>query len=104
MLHLLKPTTLQKAFEIAEVQDQALEVSSSKSKQISKSWGESGQNSRSNNGNWESASKGGVGPLGKNGEKFIEESKKISPQEIQYRRNNNLCFRCGEKTQPRVCL
>lgn len=23
--------------------------------------------------------------------------KKISPQELQYRRNNNLCYRCGEK-------
>lgn len=46
----------------------------------------------------ESKGFGNVGskPKGKDG----TEIKKLTPHEIQYKRNNHLCFKCGDKFSP----
>lgn len=93
MLRLLKPATLLEAFEIAVVQEQSLEVMSKKNKLGTKPWVEVSKGKlgshHSNKTQENSNDKGRAKESG--------DTKKISPQEIQYRRNNHLCFKCGDK-------
>lgn len=100
MVRLLKPQTLLEAFEIAQIQEQSLEAVIKNGK-----WGQKSQaepDPRFVRKTWNATKSNAapkVAPTGDTGE-GKEGIKKISPQELQYRRNNNLCYKCGEKFGP----
>lgn len=97
MVRLLKPQTLLEASEIAQTQEQSLEAVAKKGKWPQKVMPDPGIGSIRKN--WNSAKGSNVNnanPSGGYGE-VKEGFKKISPQELQYRRNNNLCYKCGDK-------
>lgn len=101
---MFKPSNPQETIEIAELQEQQLEVKSKRDNKMMKGWDGGGLHRHNNYPitramgtvkNYNSGNQKGL----KN-EAPITESRKISPQEIQYRRNNHICFRCGESYSP----
>lgn len=96
MLRLLKPNSLVEAFEIAAVQEHSVEVLNKKAKWSHKTLPEVQKSNSSGHSDgkssWNSASKAKA--------KEGTEAKRLTPQEIQYRRNNHLCFKCGDKFSP----
>lgn len=96
MPRLLKPTTLAEAFEIAVVQEQSLDVLSKKMKMVAKV----GMDVPKSGSITISDHKGSGSTIGKAKLKEAGEFKKLTPQEIQYRRNNHLCFKCGDRYSP----
>ncbi|XP_063942971.1 uncharacterized protein LOC108207610 [Daucus carota subsp. sativus] len=92
MVRLMKPMTLMDAVEIAQYQEQTVEIMCKKS-EVKKSV-------VSINTKWSTNDKKGetnVVAEKKEGESVKDKFKKISPEEFQYRRNNHLCYKCGEK-------
>ncbi|XP_027156574.1 uncharacterized protein LOC113757594 [Coffea eugenioides] len=102
MVKMLKPNTLIEAFEIAEWQEQSLALNGRYAKNT-RNW-EPGENFRSSSP-LSTANTGGkvLEPFGQkkvNSESTNMESRRISPQEILRRKNNHLCFKCGERFSP----
>ena len=99
MVRLMKPMTLMDAVEIAQYQEQTVEIMCKKS-EVKKSL-------VSINTKWSTNDKKGetnVVAEKKEGESVKDKFKKISPEEFQYRKNNHLCYKCGEKYgQGHVC-
>lgn len=97
MVKMLSPTSLTKAFEIAQLQEQACKLHHQQLKPggkhiIDNKFGlikHPGTNV-SNQYKVPSAPE-------RMGSQGLLETKKLSPQEVQYRRNHGLCFKCGEK-------
>lgn len=98
MVRLMKPKSLLDAMEIAQFQEQTIEVLTKKheiKKSVNMSWIKAvgGEEKRigGNNGDEKKPTAGSY-------------FKKISPEEFQYRKNNHLCYKCGEKFgQGHVC-
>ena len=90
MVRLMKPGTLLDAIEIAQYQEQTVDIlvkkSDTKKVNVSTKW--SGDDKKIN-----ATESSGKGKEGKGKDHF----KKISPEEFQYRRNNHLCYKCGDK-------
>ncbi|KAK1395189.1 hypothetical protein POM88_014245 [Heracleum sosnowskyi] len=98
MVRLMKPQSLLDAIEIAQYQEQTIEVIIKK--QEIKKWSHSDDN-KSVSGN----KKLGSNQLEEKKKTGVSEYfKKISPEEFQYRKNNHLCYKCGEKYgQGHIC-
>ena len=104
MVRMLKPTTLSEAFELSQWQKQSVKIQNKSAKEHSRLLGENrfgitrstttsvGTNSYKvlTNNNFKH-------PKFRNSLGDTKEPKKLSAQEMQYRRSNGLCFRCGEK-------
>lgn len=89
MVRLMKPQTLLEAFEVAQLQEQSLEVLFRKQKALT--LGKvSAQGSKVSN-TYKVPATAEVKPPP------ISNVRKISPQELQERRKKGLCFKCGEK-------
>lgn len=102
----LKPKSLLDAIEIAQFQEQTIEVLLKKhefKKSTTVGWGKTANNKKNE----------GIVNEGKKNEGNVNDGKKnyannyfkkISPEEFQYRKNNHLCYKCGEKFgQGHVC-
>ena len=105
MIRMLKPTTLTEAFELSQWQEYSLKIQSKGSKESSRQLGE----------NRFGMTRGNASAVGSNTYKVpvnnnqksprfstrpqedTKEFRKISAQELQYRRSKGLCFKCGEK-------
>lgn len=89
---MMKPQTFMEAFEVAVLQELAVELSSMKFKANAKWSGDPrGQNPKKNTGCAIASSN----PKSTNNSPG--KPKRISTQEVQCRRNLGLCFKCGEK-------
>ena len=102
MVKMLKPTTLIEAFEIAEWQEQSLALNRRYTRNT-RNW-EPGENSKSSSVSSVTNTGGKtsevVGQRKVNSKDTNQESRKISPQELLRRKNNHLCFKCGERFSP----
>ena len=105
MIRMLKPTELSAAYEMAQLQEYSLQLQSRQGKEMQRNAVENkfgmqkSQLSSSTTGNLYK-----VPPVShhrhfnaRKGSLENNSTRKISAQEIQYRRNNGLCFKCGEK-------
>ena len=104
MVRLLKPATLSEAFELSQWQEQSIRIQNKSSKEHTRSLGEnrfgitrSTTTSIGTNSYKVPANNTFKHPKLRNSPGDTREPKKISLQEMQYRRNNGLCFKCGEK-------
>ncbi|XP_071902771.1 uncharacterized protein [Coffea arabica] len=98
-----KLQTLQEAFEVVRWQEKALEVIFKKNKAFNRSspssqWSSNGGLviNRSPVANTATASEGDSRKQCNS----IQQFRKITPTEFQYRKDNNLCFKCGVKFGP----
>ncbi|XP_027081018.1 uncharacterized protein [Coffea arabica] len=104
VVRLLKPATLSEAFELSQWQEQSIRIQNKSSKEHTESLGEnrfgitrSTTTSIGTNSYKVPANNTFKHPKLRNSPGDTREPKKISLQEMQYRRNNGLCFKCGEK-------
>lgn len=90
-VRLMKPSTLLDAIEIAQYQEQAVEIMMKK-QEVKKSV-------VSINTKWSANDKKGeTSVIAEKKEGGVKDNfKKISPEEFQYRRNNHLCYKCWKK-------
>lgn len=100
MIKMMKPSTLLEAFEVALLQQQSLDVF----ERIKRTSSEGPY--QKNNYGQASRMEGFKGrstaiPEIRKEVVGMKEERRITPQEIQYRRNNHLCYKCGEKFSPR---
>ncbi|XP_027102590.1 uncharacterized protein [Coffea arabica] len=101
MVKMFRPQTLTKAFEVAELQEYALEVQCKQTKNSGKIAMEpkfgmyKGQPGGQNLPN--SYRLPAITPNSRRTEVAHKEVGRLSAEELQYRRKNNLCYRCGEK-------
>lgn len=101
MVKMFKPQSLTKAFEVAELQECSLELQS----RNSRSGGRTAMEPKfgmyrysSNHQNQAGAYKvPPTAPNTKRKEVLSRETQKISAEEMQYRRQHHLCYRCGDK-------
>ncbi|XP_071909625.1 uncharacterized protein [Coffea arabica] len=102
MVKMLKPATLLEAFEIAEWQEQLLAFNGRNTRNF-RTW-EPGESSKSHSATVVTKPGGKiseqVGQRKWTPESTNQEHRKISPQEILRRKNNHLCFKCGERFSP----
>ncbi|XP_027060758.1 uncharacterized protein [Coffea arabica] len=88
-----KPRTLSDAFETARMQEKAFEAFTKKQKMASKSFALPSPRVNHALEGAESSKRGGSPVF-----------QKISPSELQYRKTNHLCFKCGDRYGPgHVC-
>ncbi|XP_017221614.1 uncharacterized protein LOC108198371 [Daucus carota subsp. sativus] len=93
MVRLMKPQTLMHAIEVAQFQEQTIEVILKKHESKKNYNGVGYKNTME---------KKNTGEDKKNAASNY--FKKITPEEFQYRKNNHLCYKCGEKFgQGHVC-
>ncbi|XP_027124419.1 uncharacterized protein [Coffea arabica] len=101
MLRMLKPATLTEAFELSQWQEYSLKVQNKNSKQTGEGrFGFSRGNTSVVDSNTYKVpvSNALKGPRYSNKvQEDAKEVKRISPQELQFRRSRGLCFKCGEK-------
>lgn len=93
MLRLMKPATLLEAFEIAMIQEQSVDIWNRRNKIGVKP----AQEGPKSTGSAAPPTKQLGNPIDRGKPTTQGEFKKLTPQEIQFRRNNHLCFKCGEK-------
>nr|XP_027064416.1 uncharacterized protein LOC113690623 [Coffea arabica] len=101
MVKMFKPHTLPKAFEIAELQENALETQSKQFKSqarlaVAPKFGMF-KNQASSQNQANSYRLPAIVPNTRNTDQVHREIGKISAEELQYRRKHGLCYRCGEK-------
>ena len=105
IIRMVKPTELSAAYEMAQVQEYSWQLQNRQGREVQKNLVENkfglhkSQPPSTNSGNLYR-----IPPVNQhkftNARKIVPDNnstRKISPQEIQYRRNNGLCFKCGEK-------
>ncbi|XP_027160631.1 uncharacterized protein LOC113761725 [Coffea eugenioides] len=102
MVKMLKPATLLEAFEIAEWQEQLLAFNGRNTRNF-RTW-EPGESSKSLSATVVTKPREKIseqiGQRKWTPENTNQEHRKISPQEILRRKNNHLCFKCGERFSP----
>ncbi|WOH05166.1 hypothetical protein DCAR_0624580 [Daucus carota subsp. sativus] len=91
MVRLMKPTSLSDAIDIAQLQEQTVDLIVKKHGSKEK-WGNT-KKPETNQQEVKNLSNGGD----KKPISTTSMFKKISPEEFQYRKNNHLCYKCGEK-------
>nr|XP_027081138.1 uncharacterized protein LOC113703854 [Coffea arabica] len=104
MIKMLKPATLAEAFELSQWQEYSLKLQNKSSKENVKPLGENRLGLSRN-----TTTALGVNsyriplhsnpkhPKLANWQEGTKDPRRLSAQEMQYRRNNGLCFKCGEK-------
>ena len=101
MVKMFKPQSLSKAFEVAELQEYALEIQSKQSKPSGKVAVEPKFGMYKNHANSQSHSNSyklpAITPNTKKNEYVHKEIGRISAEELQYRCKHNLCYMSGEK-------
>ncbi|XP_027120880.2 uncharacterized protein [Coffea arabica] len=105
MIRMLKPATLVEAFELSQWQEYSLKVQNKHSKENFKLSGEnrfgiSRGNTSALSSNTYRVPANNTVKTSRFSNRLQEDSgelKKISAQELQYRRSKGLCFKCGEK-------
>ena len=103
MIKMLKPATLAEAFELSQWQEYSLKLQNKSSKENVKPLGENRLGLSRN-----TTTALGVNsyriplhsnpkhPKLANWQEGTKDPRRLSAQEMQYRRNNGLCFKCGE--------
>ncbi|XP_027183811.1 uncharacterized protein LOC113782099 [Coffea eugenioides] len=101
MVKMFKPQTLMKAFEVAELQESSIEIQSKQNKTAGRVAVESRfgmyKNAANNQPRQNSYKLPAVIPSPQKTDSVHREFNKLSAEELQFRRKNSLCYRCGEK-------
>nr|XP_027123207.1 uncharacterized protein LOC113739959 [Coffea arabica] len=104
VVRMLKPATLSEAFELSQWQEQVIRIQNKSSKENTRPMGEnkfgitrSANTSVGTNSYKVPATSNFKHTKFRSSPGDTKEPAKLSAQELQYRRSNGLCFRCGEK-------
>ncbi|XP_027088762.1 uncharacterized protein [Coffea arabica] len=104
MIKMLKPVTLTEAFELSQWQEYALKLQHKNYKENVKPLGENRLGLTRSTANTQGTAAYKVpfynshkSPRTGNLQEGTKDTRRLSAQELQFRRNNGLCFKCGEK-------